>query len=125
MTITPEQLKRRLQRVKKKLKKLHIWNMGYLEEAVDNQLRLKLNDLSNQKDEAQIKFLLRNGMAWDDIIAEAVRTKKVIRNFAVAYEKSGGLMKNYTSSSTYNYKKERQMATGKYVEKKRKRKKHK
>jgi hypothetical protein len=78
--MTESQLERRTLRIKKKLKLMHAWRKGYLEEAVDNQLRLKLNRLTNDGDERQIKFLLLSGMSWQEIVKEAKRIKKTVHN---------------------------------------------
>lgn len=67
-----------VEKIKRRLKRKDAWHYNYLDEIVENTMRIKQNQLANRGPRAQVKFLLRNGWNKEEIIKEGRRVRRII-----------------------------------------------
>jgi len=77
MTVSSEQVLRRLLRIKRRLKKKKSWGFGYLEEMTRNQAQIMINSFSEDQ---MVEFLLKRGFSVDEILGEAKYMQQIVRN---------------------------------------------
>ena len=68
-----------VEKIKRRLKRKDAWHQNYLDNLVDNTMRLRANELANKGPRAQVEFLLHNGWTKEEIVKEGRSVRSHIR----------------------------------------------
>jgi hypothetical protein len=78
--MTEAQLEVEAKKIAKEITRQEIQSW-FLDEMIDNQLRLLLNELMGSETDRKVRFLLRRGLSSVDILKEAKEAKKIVVGF--------------------------------------------